>query len=35
MSEPVDVVLVDDHLMFRTGVRASLDDRVRVVGEAA
>ncbi|HUX70194.1 MAG TPA: response regulator transcription factor [Cellulomonadaceae bacterium] len=32
---PVDVVLVDDHLMFRTGVRASLDDRVRVVGEAA
>src|SRR3954449_1828119 len=35
MSEPIDVVLVDDHLMFRTGVRASLDDRVRVVGEAA
>ncbi|MCC2319005.1 LuxR C-terminal-related transcriptional regulator [Cellulomonas chengniuliangii] len=32
---PVDVVLVDDHLMFRTGVRASLDDRVNVVGEAA
>ncbi|MCR6492193.1 response regulator transcription factor [Cellulomonas sp. P24] len=32
---PVDIVLVDDHLMFRTGVRASLDDRVRVVGEAA
>jgi len=31
---PVDVVLVDDHLMFRTGVRASLDGRVRVVGEA-
>jgi DNA-binding NarL/FixJ family response regulator len=30
----VDVVLVDDHLMFRTGVRASLDDRVHVVGEA-
>ena len=35
MSEPVDVVLVDDHLMFRAGVRASLDDRVRVVGEAS
>ncbi|MFS0701929.1 LuxR C-terminal-related transcriptional regulator [Cellulomonas sp. 179-A 4D5 NHS] len=35
MSAPVDVVLVDDHLMFRTGVKASLDDRVRVVGEAA
>ncbi|WP_149204283.1 LuxR C-terminal-related transcriptional regulator [Actinotalea subterranea] len=31
---PVDVVLVDDHLMFRTGVRASLDDTVNVVGEA-
>ncbi|ACQ81277.1 two component transcriptional regulator, LuxR family [Beutenbergia cavernae DSM 12333] len=31
---PVDVVLVDDHLMFRTGVRASLDERVRIVGEA-
>ena len=31
---PVDVVLVDDHHMFRTGVRASLDDRVDVVGEA-
>lgn len=34
MSEPIDVVLVDDHLMFRAGVKASLDDRVRVVGEA-
>ncbi len=34
MSDPIDVVLVDDHLMFRTGVRASLDDGVRVVGEA-
>jgi len=33
-SAPVDVVLVDDHLMFRTGVRASLDARVHVVGEA-
>jgi len=32
---PVPVVLVDDHHMFRTGVRASLDARVRVVGEAA
>ncbi|MEN5074027.1 response regulator transcription factor [Isoptericola cucumis] len=29
------VVLVDDHHMFRTGVRASLDGRVQVVGEAA
>ena len=31
---PVDVVLVDDHNMFRAGVKASLDDGVRVVGEA-
>ncbi|MBO3088563.1 LuxR C-terminal-related transcriptional regulator [Cellulomonas dongxiuzhuiae] len=35
MSEQVDVVLVDDHHMFRAGVKASLDGRVRVVGEAA
>lgn len=35
MSESVDVVLVDDHHMFRAGVKASLDARVRVVGEAA
>ena len=35
MSEQVDVVLVDDHHMFRAGVKASLDARVRVVGEAA
>ncbi len=32
---PVAVVLVDDHHMFRTGVKASLDERVDVVGEAA
>lgn len=31
----VDVVLVDDHHMFRAGVKASLDDRVHVVGEAS
>jgi DNA-binding NarL/FixJ family response regulator len=31
---PLDVVLVDDHLMFRAGVRASLDDSIRVVAEA-
>jgi DNA-binding NarL/FixJ family response regulator len=30
----IDVVLVDDHLMFRTGVRASLDADVHVVAEA-
>jgi DNA-binding NarL/FixJ family response regulator len=29
------VFLVDDHQMFRTGVRAELGDRVDVVGEAA
>ncbi|KWX02571.1 DNA-binding response regulator [Carbonactinospora thermoautotrophica] len=32
---PVRVVLVDDHRMFRTGVRAELGDAVEVVGEAA
>jgi DNA-binding NarL/FixJ family response regulator len=32
---PVEVVLVDDHHMFRAGVRASLDARVHVAGEAA
>ena len=31
----VRVVLVDDHRMFRTGVRAELGDSVDVVGEAA
>lgn len=34
-DSPVPVVLVDDHAMFRAGVRASLDGRVQVVGEAA
>ena len=29
------VVLVDDHAMFRSGVRGELGDRVDVVGEAA
>ena len=33
MSTPT-VVLVDDHRMFRTGVRAELGDTVDVVGEA-
>ncbi|MFD2026453.1 LuxR C-terminal-related transcriptional regulator [Promicromonospora aerolata] len=32
---PVPVVLVDDHHLFRTGVRASLDNRVTVLGEAS
>lgn len=30
----VRVVLVDDHRMFRTGVRAELGDAIEVVGEA-
>ncbi len=34
MSAP-RVFLVDDHQMFRTGVRAELGDRVEIVGEAA
>ncbi|CAG7574134.1 DNA-binding NarL/FixJ family response regulator [Barrientosiimonas humi] len=33
-GEPVRVVLVDDHRMFRSGVKAELDDSVEVVGEA-
>jgi DNA-binding NarL/FixJ family response regulator len=31
---PIRVVLVDDHAMFRTGVRAELRDSVQIVGEA-
>jgi DNA-binding NarL/FixJ family response regulator len=36
MAEPVRVVLVDDHSMFRSGVRAELaaDSGVEIVGEA-
>ena len=36
MTEPVRVVLVDDHSMFRSGVRAELaaDSGVEIVGEA-
>ncbi|HEY7717314.1 MAG TPA: response regulator, partial [Pedococcus sp.] len=30
----VDVVLVDDHRMFRSGVRAEIGDAVDIVGEA-
>ena len=32
---PRRVVIVDDHAMFRTGVRAEIDGSVEVVGEAA
>jgi DNA-binding NarL/FixJ family response regulator len=31
----IGVLLVDDHALFRSGVRAELEGRVRVVGEAA
>ncbi len=34
MNEPVRVVIVDDHRLFRSGVRAELGDAVEVVGEA-
>jgi DNA-binding NarL/FixJ family response regulator len=33
VSDP-RVVLVDDHALFRAGVRAELEDRVRLAGEA-
>lgn len=31
----VTIVVVDDHAIFRSGLKADLDDRVQVVGEAA
>ena len=34
MSTGVRVVVVDDHGLFRAGVRAELSDRVKVVGDA-
>jgi DNA-binding NarL/FixJ family response regulator len=34
VSDPIRVVLVDDHRMFRTGVRAELGPELEVVGEA-
>ncbi|MBN9178581.1 MAG: response regulator transcription factor [Microbacterium sp.] len=35
MAEPVRVVIVDDHSIFRSGLRSDLDETVAVVGEAA
>jgi DNA-binding NarL/FixJ family response regulator len=35
MTDPLRVVLVDDHAMFRSGVRAELGSHVDVVAEAA
>lgn len=34
-EDPVRVVIVDDHSIFRSGLRADLDDSIDVVGEAA
>jgi DNA-binding NarL/FixJ family response regulator len=31
---PITVVIVDDHSIFRSGLRADLDDRLRVLAEA-
>ncbi len=35
MADGIRVVLVDDHSIFRSGLRSDLDDTVTVVGEAA
>jgi DNA-binding NarL/FixJ family response regulator len=35
VTERLTVVIVDDHSIFRSGLRADLDDSVVVVGEAA
>ena len=32
--QPIDVVVVDDHAIFRSGLRADLDARINVVAEA-
>ncbi|MFI5086239.1 MAG: LuxR C-terminal-related transcriptional regulator [Actinomycetales bacterium] len=35
MSPSVSVVVVDDHAIFRSGLKADVDERIIVVGEAA
>lgn len=35
MDEPIRIVIVDDHSIFRSGLRADLDGGLEVVGEAA
>ncbi|QTV80686.1 LuxR C-terminal-related transcriptional regulator [Microbacterium sp. NIBRBAC000506063] len=35
MADPIRVVIVDDHSIFRSGLRADLDGVIEVVGEAA
>lgn len=34
MADPIRVVLVDDHSIFRSGLRSDLDNSVVIVGEA-
>jgi DNA-binding NarL/FixJ family response regulator len=34
-ATPVRVVIVDDHAIFRSGLKADLDPSIHVVGEAA
>ena len=34
-QRPIRVVIVDDHSIFRSGLRADLDDTIEVVGEAS
>ena len=34
VTEPIRVVVVDDHAIFRSGLKADLDERIEVVGEA-
>lgn len=33
-AQPIDVVVVDDHAIFRSGLRSDLDARINVVAEA-
>ncbi|MGO3147239.1 MAG: response regulator [Leucobacter sp.] len=35
VADPIRVVIVDDHQIFRTGLRAELGSAIEVVGEAA
>ncbi len=35
MTEPISVFIVDDHDLFRSGVRSELPETIRVVGEAS
>jgi DNA-binding NarL/FixJ family response regulator len=35
VTTPIRVVLVEDHRLFRAGVRSELDDTIEVAGEAA